>query len=421
MKVWKLPLAVRLALRNVFRNRRRTLITLSSVVLGSAALIAFDGYRNFAEWGLREMYIRSQLGHIQIYKKGYRASKGMNPYAYLIANPEEIKKTIAETLGERLKVVTARLELHGLITRGGQSFNFIAQGIEVANERKMSALDDGTSSALKVKRGQTLADDEVGSVLLGNELCEALGVNEGDLLSLMGASAIGSLNATDLLWKGCFSTISKEYDKVAAIMPLADAQRFAATDHVLKLVVMLKNTEWTDQALRDLEKVFAEKNYDLELVSWRELADYYRQVMVFLGGMFLVIATIIAIVVVFSIVNTMTMAVFERVQEIGTIRALGATGNQILRLFVLEGFLLGVIGGILGAMMGGVTAIFINQAKIMMPPPPGSSDGFLLQLRLYPTSFLIGFNVAVIASLLASVYPAWRAARLRVVDALRHV
>ncbi len=417
----RIPTDIKIAFRNVFRNRRRTLLTLSSIVLGSAALIDFDGYRNFADWGLREMYIRSQLGHIQIYKKGYRASKGMNPFAYLISNSEEIKKTVAETLGERLKVVTARLEINGLITKGGQSFNFIAQGIEVDAERKMATLDDGTSSALKVKKGETLADNDSGAVLLGNQLCEALGVTEGDLLSLMGASAVGALNATDLLWKGCFSTVSKEYDKVAAIMPLADAKRFAATDDVLKLVVMLKKTEMTDTAMSELQKAFAEKGYDLEMVSWFELADYYRQVMIFLSGMFMVIATIIAFVVVFSIINTLTMSVFERVQEIGTLRAMGAEGAQILRLFIIEGIMLGLIGGFLGMASGGIVAALVNKARILLPPPPGGSEGFYLQFRLYASSFAIGFCVAVGASFIASIYPAMKAARLKVVDALRHV
>ncbi|HRP68741.1 MAG TPA: hypothetical protein PLY93_04355, partial [Turneriella sp.] len=305
MKI-KIPTDLKIAFRNVFRNRRRTLLTLSSIVLGCAALINFDGYTNFADWGLREMYIRSQLGHIQIYKKGYRASKGMNPFAYLIANPDEIKKTIATTLGDRLNVVNARLELNGLITKGGQSYNFIAQGIEVEGEEKMLKLENSTSTALNLRRGQYLTKKDTGVVLLGNELCDTLGVQEGDLLSLMGASAVGSLNATDLLWKGCFSTVSKEYDKVAAIMPLADAKRFSATDDVLKLVVVLNDTDMTQKAMADLTRAFQEKGYDLEMVSWYDLADYYKQVMIFLKGMFMVIATIIVFVVVFSIVNTLT-------------------------------------------------------------------------------------------------------------------
>lgn len=421
MKNIKVPASVKIAFRNVFRNRRRTLLTLSSIVFGSAALLNFDGYRNFAEWGLRESYIRSQLGHIQIYKKGYRESKGMNPYSYLIGNSDEIKKIIQETLGDKLKVVTARLEMNGLITKGGQSFNFIAQGMEIDAERKMSSLDDGTSSALKVRRGTTLSDTESGAVLLGNVLCDALGVADGDLVSLMGASATGSLNAIDLAWKGCFSTISKEYDKVAAIMPLKDAKQFAATEDVLKLVVMLRKTEMTDEAFAALEKAFKGKNYDLEMVTWLELADYYRQVMVFLSGMFMVIATIIIFVVVFSIVNTLTMSVFERVQEIGTIRAMGAPGISVVKLFILEGIMLGLIGGFLGIVIGGLTGWIVNSSKIMLPPPPGSSEGVYLQFRLLPGSYALSFVIAVMSSFVASIYPAMKAAKLRVVDALRHV
>ncbi len=421
MKKLRIPPSIKIAFRNVFRNRRRTLLTLSSIVLGSAAMIDFDGYRNFADWGLREMYIRSQLGHIQIYKKGYRESKGMTPFAYLISNPNDIKATVRETLGDRLSNVVARLELNGLVTKGGQSYNFIAQGIEVEAEQKMSTLEDGSGSALNMRQGKKLTGSDTGMVLLGYELCGALGVQDGDLLSFMGASAVGALNAIDLGYKGCFSTVSKEYDKVAALMSLEDAQRFSATQDVLKLVVMLKETDMTQKAVEDLKKAFAAKGYDTEIVSWLELADYYKQVMKFLDGMFMVIATIIIFVVVFSIVNTLTMSVFERVQEIGTIRAMGAPGSSILKLFIIEGIMLGLIGGVLGMLFGGGMGVLVNYAHITMPPPPGGTQEFLLKLRLYPSSFLTGFIIAVTSSFVASIYPAMKAAKLRVVDALRHV
>ncbi|HRP68373.1 MAG TPA: FtsX-like permease family protein, partial [Turneriella sp.] len=99
----------------------------------------------------------------------------------------------------------------------------------------------------------------------------------------------------------------------------------------------------------------------------------------------------------------------------------GAEGKAILKLFILEGILLGVIGGFIGVIIGAGIAFGINHANLVMPPPPGSSQEFILQLRLYPTSFLIGFAVAVCSSFVASIYPALKAAKLRVVDALRHV
>ena len=205
---------LKMASRNIFRNKRRTFLTLSSIVLGTAALMNFDGYKNYAEWGLRESYIRSQLGHLQVYKKGYKASKGLNPLEFLIKNPDEIKVLIQKTLGDRLKVATPRLELNGLITKGGQSYNFIAQGVEIDGEKKIAESDDGMSTGFIMRRGRQLRNGEVGSAMLGSKLCDALNVAEGDMLSIIGASISGSLNALDLLWQGCFSTISKEYDKV---------------------------------------------------------------------------------------------------------------------------------------------------------------------------------------------------------------
>jgi putative ABC transport system permease protein len=139
------------------------------------------------------------------------------------------------------------------------------------------------------------------------------------------------------------------------------------------------------------------------------------------GRIFAVLTLIVSIMVVFGITNTMTMAIFERTREIGTIRALGTRRRGVITMFVLEGVSLGVLGGIAGVLLGIVLAKAISAAGIQLPPPPGSTRGFLVQIFVVPEVLFQAFRLSIVTAALASIYPAWRAARVDVVEALRHV
>jgi len=123
---------------------------------------------------------------------------------------------------------------------------------------------------------------------------------------------------------------------------------------------------------------------------------------------------------VFGITNTMTMAIFERTREIGTVMALGTRRRGVIAMFVLEGIVLGVLGAVAGAVLGVLLAKAISAVGIQLPPPPGSTRGFLVQIFVVPDVLLQAFRLSLITAALASLYPAWRAARLNVVEALRH-
>ena len=125
--------------------------------------------------------------------------------------------------------------------------------------------------------------------------------------------------------------------------------------------------------------------------------------------------------VVFGITNTMTMAIFERTREIGTVMALGTRRRGVVAMFVLEGFVLGVLGALAGLALGVVLAKAISAIGIQLPPPPGSTRGFTVQIFVVPAVLAQAAQLSIIAATLASLYPAWRAARVNVVEALRHV
>ena len=145
-----------------------------------------------------------------------------------------------------------------------------------------------------------------------------------------------------------------------------------------------------------------------------------RKAVVLLSNQIDVVGVLIAFIIVLGISNTLMMNVMERTGEIGTMMALGTPRASIVRLFMLEGVLLGVIGAVLGLLAGFALAQMLSTIGIPMPPPPGRDEAYSAEIILTVRLAVLAFAGAVIATALASVYPAWRASRLPVVDALRH-
>jgi putative ABC transport system permease protein len=181
---------------------------------------------------------------------------------------------------------------------------------------------------------------------------------------------------------------------------------------------MLDDTEHTASTTRDLRERLRDSG--LEVVPWYDMAEFYNRMVALLSKQIGVLKFIIAVIIVLCISNTMMMNVLERTAEIGTCMALGRRRRQMLRQFIYEGLTIGAIGGALGLVLGALLAILISSVGIPMPPPPGMSQSYsgeiLLSGRLALDAFLLGVGTTLVASL----YPAWRASRMQIVDALRH-
>jgi putative ABC transport system permease protein len=134
-----------------------------------------------------------------------------------------------------------------------------------------------------------------------------------------------------------------------------------------------------------------------------------------------VVTLIVSVIAVLGVANTMTMAVFERTREVGTIMAIGTKRRGVVALFLTEGFCLGIIGGLLGLTVGIGLAKLISIYGIAMAPPPGSTRGFIARIWVIPEVLSLAFTLSLLTALLSSFYPAFRASRLNVVEALRHV
>lgn len=419
-------IALKIALRNIFRARTRSLITLSTIVFGCMALVFTGGYFEDTFYKMRESYIQAHTGHIQVVKQGFFEKGALEPYNYLIENPKEISPLIAAIPG--VKFVTPRLQFSGLISTGENTISFIGMGVDPYYEKShpldtsnlRKATDTLTLGGVLTAAGAPLDDKDMYGVMLGKGLAQNIGAKVGDGLILVTNTVSGSVNALDVNVKGLFYTSSKAYDDYFLRLPLATAQKLLYTNSVQTLVVMLNKTEDTNRVKAQILAMCKEKKLALELKGWDEISDFYNKTVKLFGRFFLIMKIVIAIVVVLSIYNTMNMAVMERISEIGTMMALGTKRRGVLNLFVLEGLVLGVIGGIVGVVLGAVVTTVISAIGIPMPPPPGATMYWISEPKVVPSMLLFAWVLSVITALVSSLYPAYKASRLEIVEALRH-
>ncbi len=402
---------ISLSVRNIFRNGRRTAITVFSIVIGFAAMACFGGFIEFSFEGLRENTIRTQLGHLQIYAHGYWKKRVSDLESVLIADPDEVMERIADLPG--VATVTPRLSFSGLGSTGNATVNMSVIGVDPEGEQDFSDFEI-------LVEGRTLEPDDPEAGLIGEELRNGLGAEIGDWVTVLTSSFDGVINAVDFRVAGVVRTGSKEYDSVFAKVPIELAQRARETEEVERIVVLLENTEDLQELQPRIEEILSKLDRKFEIRRWDELAGFYDAVVALYTGIFTVFAGIVGVVVMFSVANTMTMAVFERTGEIGALRAIGARRSTLVAMFLTEGVGVGLLGAGLGVVASWLIAGAVEIAGgIPMPPPPGMSQGFQAYFNLTGGVLLDAFAVTVAATLVSSVYPAFAASRIRIVEALQ--
>lgn len=397
-----------LGLRNVVRHRRRSALGLVSIVAGVVALILAGGFIDWIYWSMREDTIGSRLGHLQIVRPGYFENGAADPYAFLLPADPSLRVRIARIPG--VETVAPRLKFSGLISHGDATIAFLGEGIDPALEVPFSRF-------VVIISGHKLLPKEQQGLVIGKGLAENLGVKPGDRVVLVTNRPSGGINGVELRVSGLFSTASKAYDDSALRIPIAAAQKLTGRSGAQAWVVSLADTRWTDKIANEIRPVVASAG--LEVVPWYHLADFYRKTVALFSKQVGVLQLIIAVIIVLSISNAFLMSVLERTAEIGTMMALGATRRAILLRFLTEGAVLGVIGGLIGVAAGCGLALLVSAIGIPMPPPPGMDHGFTGQVRLSVPLAYNAFALAVVTTIVACCYPAWKASRMSVIDALR--
>jgi putative ABC transport system permease protein len=403
-----------LAFRNVFRNRRRTAMTLLMVGGGVAGLLMVGGFFAFMFRGLRESTIRTGLGHIQIFTAEHFQRDEVH---VLDTGISDWRRTAAAVrAGSHVRGVAPRIDFYGMLSNGVKSSVFMGSAVEPDVEQAM-----GFSPRLA--SGRDLSSDSNGEVeaLIGTGVAKSMGVKVGEGLTILAVTADGALNGIDVQIVGIVNTGFKDLDDRYLRITLPSAQRLLQTDRVTNLVVGLDATESTDLVAASLEPELSSKKQPMVLRKWIDLAAYYRQVRTLFSGIFLFLGIIVFFMVLMASVNTLLMAMFERTREIGTMLAIGAPRAWIVALFMVEAALTGLFGAAAGLTGGNLLSMALNASGLHLPPPPGTDIPMAFKV-LYVPGLMVGSTVLVVFSLaLASILPAIRASRLQIAEALAHV
>jgi putative ABC transport system permease protein len=406
----RLPLASsgRLACRNILRHGGRTATTIAAITFGVAALVLSEGFVKDIFVQLAEAVVHSQTGHIQVARQDYFAHGAHRPMKFLLPDPEGDKATIRELKG--VEDVMARLNFPGLLNNGRADLAILGEGVEPEKEARLGTF-------VRYSAGRPLGREDRYHVVVGHGVAQALNVKPGDNLTLVVSTAEGAMNTADMQLVGIFQSFSKEYDNRSVKLPLAIAQEVLATQGANVLVVSLRSTEETDRIAGLLGQRAAQ--HDQEVKTWSELNDFHPKTVLLYNRQFGGLLLIILLMVLLSVANSVNMTVFERTAEFGTARALGNRSRDIFWLVIQENALIGVLGSALGVVSGFLLAKLVSLVGIPMPPPPNADLSYIAYVRVTPLALLGAFTIGFAATVLASVVPALRVARIPVALALR--
>ena len=409
LRDWRpLVAPLRLAWRNVLRQRTRSAIALVAIALGVGALIVAGGFVHDVYIQFGESIIHSHYGHLQIYKTGYTAHGTQRPSDYLVDDPSTVIDRVKGL--PSIELVLSRLRFMGLANAGGGDWPIIGEGVEPKLENELG-------TAIRVISGRLLGDDDRFAVIVGDGVAKALRVGPGKSISLNVVTKEGAMNSLEFDVVGVFQSQSKEFDQRAIRLPLKAAQDLLATSGVNEIVVALTDTAATAATASAIDASLGSLGYETR--TWRDLADFYNKTVQLFDRQFGFLQGVLLLMIVLSVANTINTAAFERLPEFGTMMALGDRGRDVLRLIMLESVILGLLGSVIGVAIGVACALVISAVGIPMPPPPNTDLGYTALIRIVPSVIVGAFLVGTIAAAIAGVFPSLRIARIAPVEALR--
>jgi len=400
---------MKMALKNMLRNKRRSLLTILSLFVASFVVVALYSYVQGFIKGTKEVLINLETGHITIARTEYLRKRVFLPVDELIEEPSPIIHNLIKF--KEVKLVAPRIKFTALISKGNTTKPAYIMAIDPVKEK----------STLDIKNRLIKGSENLESgFIVGRDLANSLKINPGDTLILLSRTTLGGLNGIKLPVSGIANFGMSKLNRSFIIMSLKHARRLLKTNEgVSEILVFLQNEKQIHQLKAKLKLP-----PDTDAKSYMELLGafgvYFKLAGVFYGFIYILIIGLAT----FAIINTMTVAVFERLREIGTLKAIGMTDNEVFMLFGMEGTMLGALGGFFGSLLGLILAYglsikginFESMLKNTAFPMP-----YVIRPEVNFKVFLFAFVLTLIISALSSVFPALYARKLTPQEALRQV
>jgi putative ABC transport system permease protein len=412
-----LSVNLKMAWRNIWRNPRRSLLTISAIAFASLLLVFMLSWQFGSYDTMINSAVRIHTGHVQVQAEGYNDKRDIR---LVVPNPAAIS-AILEKIPE-VTAYTSRANAFSLISSKERTYGAIVIGIDPVGEAKVSTLGK------IIQQGEYLSSSDTNQALIGRLLAKNLHVRSGDELVVLGQGRDGSIAATVVKVKGIFSSGQDEFDRGTIQIPLKYFQDVYTMDGAVHEVVVLgKSLEDVPEIKRAVAAGIKKTNGKEHLVvlDWIELMPGLIEAikMDLVSGFIFYI--ILIVVVAFSILNTFLMAIFERKREFGVLMALGTTPGRLTKLLLAESSGVTTIGIVIGIIAGSLITWYFQIHGIVISGASELMRQYGLPERMHPQlsvlSVSIGAGVVLVVTLLTALYPALKVRRLRPVEAMLSV
>jgi ABC-type lipoprotein release transport system permease subunit len=407
-------LYLRLAWRNVWRHRRRTMIVVLAIGLSTGLMLFYDGMIGGFEQAIYGNAIQVMGGNIQIHTDGYADEIDPNPLL-----PLEDDLTIVQAALAQPQVVAAtrRINTGGMASSREGAFGVTIVGIEPEAELPISLI------AQQIVEGRYLTADDQDMIFIGRGLAVAMDVGVGDRITLVGRATHSQMRNRTMTITGIYDVGMAEIEKRTIYMSLGEAQDlYGLNEQVTEVMVSLKQIGQEPAVMRALEPLLP----GYEIVSWQTNMPELQQTIEMKSGIMDIFGVIILVIAGIGILNMLLMAVYERTREIGLLGALGMKPRHISNLFLLEGALIGLVGLAFGVVFGLIINITLGQIGLDYSQFTSITEyTALINERIYPTfgleKIIQRTLTVVIIATLAAFLPAREAARNEPAEALHYV
>jgi putative ABC transport system permease protein len=407
----------KIAIRNLLRYKRRTLLTASLITIGVVFVLAFVSISGSFKNMMIGQITDSMLGHLQVHRKGFVASietlpLNLNLKGGAIGRLEKILNEQPE-----IDAYSPRVKFAGMFSNFTETSSIRLTAIYPEKEFKTVPLLPG-----RVTDG--VKDLKAGGILIPELLARGMKIKPGDAVVIVATNADGSVNGKQFIVTGVMESATGPGGRDGYVH-MDDARELLRMEgqQVSEYAVRLKDFGKLAAFGEKLDSLLAkELNQQgkpiFELHTWEKLSPFFNIARMIDLMTFFIKLMLIAIVLI-SIMNVMIMAVYERIREIGTIAAIGTLPGKIMSMFVIEGFCMGVGGALIGDIVGIALIHILNLFKITYDF--GQQKGFILQAGVSPADILVISATVIIVSVIASLQPAFKASRMEPIQALRHV
>ncbi len=400
-----------LAVRNLLRNRRRTIITLLTMVFGIAVLTLLSALNDGWLSQMKSNFILSYTGHVQIHSRGFEASQNLRDS---IEDPAQITRLMQSY--PEINGWTLRIRTSGLASIGGGSAGIQIMATDPEQETWVTSMHE------RISVGDWLRPGMSRDLLLGTTVAQTIGAKVGDRVILMAQRPSGEMVSEVFYLSGILETGAPQIDRTLALVSLDSAQEWLLMgESVTDIVIRAEQHEDTELIVRLFRQQLSERRY--EIMAWQALDPMVSQWLEFSDAYGLVIILVVVLLVITEILNTMLISLHERQKELGVVVAIGTTRFQIFSMLLFEAVLLIFIGAALGYLAGSLMVYAFAETGIDLTDYANAFKFFYMNPVIYPeltqSSALRILGATLVAALVAGLYPAWKATRLRLHKALR--